>query len=52
MFVPRKHPFGNDYHSISCGACIILFAIELVEGKDRPPQKEKEKFEERGEMCR
>lgn len=37
MFVPRKpHPFGNEYHSICCGLSGIMYAIELVEGKDRP----------------
>lgn len=39
MFVPRKpRPFGNEYHSICCGVSGIMFAIELVEGKDRPPE--------------
>jgi hypothetical protein len=39
MFVPRKpHPMGNEYHSICCGLTGIMFAIELVEGKDRPAQ--------------
>ena len=40
MFVPRKpHPFGNEYHSICCGLSGVMFAIELVEGKDRPKEK-------------
>ena len=39
--------FSNKYHSISCGVCTVLFVIELVEGKGRSPQKEKEIFEER-----
>ena len=39
MFVPRKpKPFGNEYHTICCGLSGILFAMELVEGKDRPRQ--------------
>ena len=39
MFVPRKpRPFGNEYHTICCGLTGILFAVELVEGKDRPSQ--------------
>ena len=29
---------GNDYHSICIGLSGIMFAIELVEGKDSPPQ--------------
>ena len=39
MFVPRKpRPFGNEYHSICCGVSGIMFAIQLCEDKDRPPQ--------------
>ena len=35
VFCPRKpHPFGNEYHTIACGLCGILFGIEMVEGKD------------------
>jgi Transposase IS4 len=49
MFVPRKpHPFGNEWHTICCGLSTIMFAVELVEGKDRPPQKQPERFEELG----
>ena len=37
--VPRKpHPMGNEYHSICCGLSGIMFAIELVEGKDSPKE--------------
>lgn len=43
MFVPRKpHPFGNEWHSICCGVSGIMFAVELVEGKDSPPELKKE----------
>ena len=39
MFVPcKQHPFGNKYHSISCGKSIIMFTIELMEGKDQPKE--------------
>ena len=39
VFCPRKpHPFRNEYHTISCGLSGILFRMEMVEGKDRPPQ--------------
>ena len=39
IFCPRKpHPIGNEYHSICCGVCGIMFAIELVEGKTRPKE--------------
>jgi hypothetical protein len=39
MFVPRKpHPMGNEYHTIDCGVSGILYQMEMVEGKDRPPE--------------
>ena len=39
MFVPRKpHPMGNEHHSICCRLSGIMFAVKLVEGKDRPCQ--------------
>jgi len=39
IFCPRKlHPFGNEYHTACCGLCNILFSIEIIEGKDAPPQ--------------
>jgi hypothetical protein len=39
MFVPRKPwPFGNEYHTICCAKSGILWALEIVEGKDAPPQ--------------
>ena len=45
MFVPRKPwPVGNEYHSICCCLSGIMYAVEIVEGKDRPQQKPKEKF--------
>ena len=30
---------GNEYHSICCGLSGIMFAIKLVEGKDKPRMK-------------
>ena len=39
VFCPRKpHPFGNEYHTITCGVSGILFGIEMVKGKDQPPE--------------
>ena len=39
MFVPRKPwPCGNEYHSICCSISGTMYRIELVEGKDAPPQ--------------
>ena len=49
MFVPRKpHPMGNEYHSICCGLSGVMYAIELVEGKDRPRQLPPPKYNEYG----
>jgi hypothetical protein len=49
MFVPQKpHPMGNEYHSICCGLSGIMFAIKLVQGKDRPSQIPNEKYSEHG----
>ena len=42
MCVPRKPwPFGNEWHSICCGITGIMYAVELVEGKDEPTQRPK-----------
>ena len=40
MFVPCKPwPLGNEYHSMCCCESRIMWAVELVEGKDRPSEK-------------
>ena len=40
VFCPRKpHPYGNEYHTICCGHSGILFAMEMVEGKDTPKER-------------
>jgi hypothetical protein len=50
MFVSRKpHLMGKEYHSICCGLSGIMFAIKLVQGKDRPLQIPNEKYLEHGE---
>jgi hypothetical protein len=49
MYVPRKpHPTGNEYHSICCGVSGVMYAIELVEGKDRPRAQPYAKYSEHG----
>ena len=49
VFCPRKpHPFGNKYHSASCGLAGIMFVVELVEGKDRPKELPKPVWENKG----
>ena len=45
MFVPRKSwPLGNEYHSICCCTSGVMFAVELVEGKDRPKEIDPPKY--------
>ena len=53
MYVPRKpHPMGNEYHSIACGLSGIMFAIELVEGKDAPNElKNSREFKDEGKTA-
>ena len=42
VWIPRKPwPYGNEYHTICCCTSGILFAQELVEGRDRPKEKRK-----------
>ena len=37
VYVPRKpHPFGNEWHTLSCANSKIIYQVELVEGKDHP----------------
>ena len=49
MIVPRKPwPCGNEYHTIVDNTSDVLFALELVEGKDSPPQAVPKKYAEKG----
>ena len=44
MLVPRKpHPFGNEHHAACCGLSGTLFRLEIVEGKDEPPEFKKKR---------
>ena len=48
VFCPRKpHPFGNKHHTACCELSGAMFSMEMVEGKDHPPQI-KERFSELG----
>ena len=39
VFCQRKlYPFGDEYHTITCGICVICFGSDMVEGKDRPSE--------------
>ena len=39
MFIPHKPwPFSNEYHTNCCCSSGIMWGIDLVEGKDHPPQ--------------
>ena len=45
MFVPRKPwPFGNEYHTICCCSSGIMWGVELVEGKDQPPELSQQQY--------
>ena len=36
MHAPRKpHPMGNEHHAVASGVSGVLWAMEIVEGKDR-----------------
>ena len=49
MYVARKpHPEGNEYHTIACSIAKVIFWMELVEGKDSPPQLARKKHDELG----
>jgi len=49
VWIPRKPwPYGNEYHTICCCTSGILFAQELVEGRDRPKEKQEEYSEFKG----
>ena len=39
---------GNEYHTLYCGISGVMYAIELVQGKDRPRQLPAPKFSEHG----
>ena len=49
MCVKRKPwPLGNEWHSICCAKSGVMYAVELVEGKDRPPERGQPSFNDKG----
>ena len=49
LCVGRKpHPFGNEWHTFCCALTTILWRAQIVEGKDRPTELGKKKWEELG----
>ena len=49
--MPRKpHPIGNEHHAVACGVHGVLWAMEIVEGRDRPPELENTKYHEHGKI--
>ena len=47
--MPRKpHPMGNEYHTVACGVFGPLWAMEILEGRDRPPELGNSKYHEHG----
>ena len=48
VFCPRKpKQHGNEYHTCGCGLSKIVYAAEMVEGRDQPPQLQKDAKKER-----
>ena len=48
QYVERKPmPWGNLFHTCACAISGVIFSLEIMEGKDRPPWKPKEEFEDR-----
>jgi len=46
---PQKPwPFGNEYHTISCGETNIIYRQDLIEGKDEPWQRQAKSYSELG----
>ena len=49
MFVPCKPwSFGNEYHDAGCAESDIIWALELWEGNDCPPQLNNKPFDNIG----
>lgn len=52
MVMPRKpHPFGNEYITICCGLCGVLFHMEMVEGRHRPTSMPPLEYSEMGKTA-
>ena len=52
MVVPRKPwPFGNEYHTHCCCQSGVMFALEIVEGKDRPSHFQPPPFDHLGKTA-
>ena len=46
VVLPRKpHPFGNEWHTICCAMSVVVFFVDLVEGKDIPTERGNLEFE-------
>ena len=49
MFVPRKPwSFGNEYHDACCASSDIIWAVDLHEGKGRPPELGQKEYDNQG----
>ena len=48
-FIPvgrKPHPFGNERNTICCALTSNLWRAQIVEGKDRPTETGKKKWED------
>jgi Transposase IS4 len=51
IIIPIKsHLFGNEWHSIGSGLSCILFEVEIMEGKTRPPEREQPECNHLGKL--
>jgi len=48
VFLQKPWPFGNKYHLISCGKSIVIYWLDLMEGKNTPSQHPPRKYSEHG----
>ena len=42
----KLHPFGNERHTICCALTSIMWRAQIIEGKDRPTELSKKKWED------
>ena len=45
----KPYPFGNEVHTIHCALTSIPWRAQIVEGKDRPTELGKKKWEDLGD---
>ena len=41
VLLRNHHPFGNEWHTICCAMSVVVFFVNLVEGKYLPKERRK-----------